>query len=140
MVKRAIVLVGVGLASLLGAAGSAHAFGVGLGVPAAPVPTPPAVAPAVDSVVSGVGNVVAGTAPDVVSPAAPDSPDFAGRPDVPAGNAPAASYKAFENLVNNVEGGGGSGAPVVSGDVFSGGGVDGGVPGVPDFPPIRVVR
>jgi hypothetical protein len=51
----------------------------------------------------------------------------------------AASYKAFEDLVNDVGDGGGSSQQLVTGDVFSEG-VDGGVAGVPVFPAFRLLH
>ena len=138
MIKRAIVLIALGLAAVVGAPVAALAFGVGLGTGVVPVPTAVPVPGVVDSVVSGVSNVVGGTVSSVAPAPASGEPVFAGPADTVSG-APSASYKAFENLVNDVEQGGGSSAPVVATDVFSGG-VDGGVAGVPVFPPVRYVQ
>ncbi len=137
MVRRILAVLGVGLAVALASAGSAGALAVGLGVTTVPVLTPVPVPPVVDSVVGGAENVV----PGAVLPAnPPPSEVFAGTPDLPADGVSTGDYQAFENLVNDVQDGGGSPAPLLSGDAFSPQGVDGGVAGVPMFAPARLLK
>ena len=139
MLKRALAVVCIGLASFLGFAAGANALGVGLGVTTGPVATPLPVPPVVDAVVSGVGSAVAGTIPAPVASAVGTSV-FEGTADKASDGVSTASYKTFENLVNDVETGGGSHGDVQSGDVFAASGVDGGVAGVPTFAPARLLK
>jgi hypothetical protein len=138
MIKRLLVLLGIGLAATLASIGGANALGVGLDV-GPNVPTVAPVPAVVGSVVSGAEAAVAGTGQTVNAPAA-DNQEFTGATDVPKDAVPVAGYKAFEDLVNGVQDGGGSHAAVVSGDAFSSQGVDGGVLGVPEFPAARLMN
>ena len=136
MIRRTIAVLGIAFLASLANAGAAHALGVGVGVTTGPVSTPVPVPGVVASVVGGAEGAVAGTTPVVHGPPA----DFVGSPDKPDDGVSVASYQAFENLVNDTQDGGGSHMQVITGDAFSGVGVDGGVEGVPSFPATRLLE